>query len=279
MSQSLFLPCFPSKGGAEGTGQVSFFMSYYFPHDYDAMSDDKLLQVRGEYGLEGYALFWMCLETMAKNENGHIKTNLIGGLSLGYGLAKERLLAYLEFCREVDLFQYDKERGYSSKRMLDHHEYVASLSKNGKLGALKRWGKQESDSPPNDQAIATPLAPLMQIKENKIKEKKIREPDSEGESVAIAPTPSQMAAEFFTSDSSQEELVTRFKEKGYEENLVRKEIKKFVSYWTEPNSTGKRQRWQMEKTFELSRRLSTWLGKAGNQQQSFIKPSQQWHAI
>lgn len=246
---------------------MSFFMSYYFPHDYDAMSDDKLLQVRGEFGLEGYALFWMCLETMAKNGDGHIKQNLIGGLSLGYGTAKDRLLAFLEFCREIDLFQHDRNLGYSSKRMLDHHEYVASLSKNGKLGALKRWGKQEIDSHPNGQAIATPLAPLMQIKENKIKENKTNS-ESEQIVVASAPTPKELSVEFFSNIQHQEACIALLSSKGVDEKIAREEVLKFISYWTELNSTGKKMRWEKEKTFEVKRRLVTWMGNVQHKHQS-----------
>ena len=44
-------------------------------------------------------------------------------------------------------------------------------------------------------------------------------------------------------------------------NIIWEEIQKFERYWTEKNSTGKKERWQMNKTFEVSRRLTTWFGK------------------
>ena len=40
--------------------------------------------------------------------------------------------------------------------------------------------------------------------------------------------------------------------------IVLQELKKFRSYWSELNGTGTKQRWQLEKTFELKRRLGTW---------------------
>lgn len=40
------------------------------------------------------------------------------------------------------------------------------------------------------------------------------------------------------------------------------EIKKFVMYWTEPTKSGKKQRWETEKTFDVKRRLSTWFSRA-----------------
>lgn len=41
------------------------------------------------------------------------------------------------------------------------------------------------------------------------------------------------------------------------------EIKEFSRYWTELNQTGTKQRWQLQKTFEVERRLVTWFNRAG----------------
>lgn len=40
-----------------------------------------------------------------------------------------------------------------------------------------------------------------------------------------------------------------------------REIKKFESYWTELNQSGTKQRWQLERVFQVDRRLGTWFGK------------------
>jgi len=41
------------------------------------------------------------------------------------------------------------------------------------------------------------------------------------------------------------------------ENLQHKQ--EFLDYWTEKNSNGKKERWQMEKVFDVKRRFKTWL--------------------
>lgn len=43
--------------------------------------------------------------------------------------------------------------------------------------------------------------------------------------------------------------------------VIWEEIKKFERYWTEKNSTGTKERWQKETTFEVDRRLVTWFNK------------------
>lgn len=48
---------------------------------------------------------------------------------------------------------------------------------------------------------------------------------------------------------------------GSQKGIIWEEIKKFYLYWTELNSTGTKERWQKEKTFQVDRRLMTWFGK------------------
>jgi len=119
--------------------------TFYFQHDYNARNDDKILQLRDKFGAEGYGIFWMIIETMAENEKGGAKAGLIGGLSLGYGVAKERLVEVLEYCVEIELL-YEDAGYYYSKRLLTHKEFRKSLAENGALGAAKRW---RGYSPPN----------------------------------------------------------------------------------------------------------------------------------
>lgn len=70
------------------------------------------------------------------------------------------------------------------------------------------------------------------------------------------PTPSETSQEFFKNpEIIIQELITA----GLPEVVVRKEIDKFVFYWTESNKSGTKQRWQLQKTFEVKRRIRTWL--------------------
>ncbi len=112
--------------------------SFYFSHDYNARNDEKTLELRSAFGAEGYGVFWMIVETMAENENAGIKTNLIGGLSLGYGVAKATLQSIIDCCLSVGLF-FEKDGYYFSNRLLSHKEFRKTLSNNGKEGAKKRW--------------------------------------------------------------------------------------------------------------------------------------------
>lgn len=82
-------------------------------------------------------------------------------------------------------------------------------------------------------------------------------------------TPAQEFSEFIESDPKREAVISYLVSKGMNEAFVRREITKFISYWTELSPSGRKQRWQMEKTFELKRRLITWLDRAGPGKSSY----------
>ena len=111
--------------------------SYWFKHDHNARGDEKILELRSEFGAEGYGVFWMIVETMAENSNGGVKASLIGGLSLGYGVAKDRLQSIFDVCTRIGLF-FEKEGYYFSNRMLRHKEERKYFSEMGKLGVETR---------------------------------------------------------------------------------------------------------------------------------------------
>lgn len=142
--------------------------TFYFSHDYNARNDEKILELRAEFGPEGYGVFWMIVETMAENENSGVKATLIGGLSLGYGVAKDRLCQIINKCLELNLF-YEEDGYYFSIRLLSHKNYRNKLSVAGKKGAEIKWGGHKG-------GFSTPYAKERKGKERK--EKEIKNGDS-----------------------------------------------------------------------------------------------------
>lgn len=77
----------------------------------------------------------------------------------------------------------------------------------------------------------------------------------------VSLTPKEVSLHFFSEESERQLIISALVENGMPENVARAEIGKFVNYWTELNQTGKKQRWEQEKTFEVKRRLTTWFSK------------------
>ncbi len=71
-------------------------------------------------------------------------------------------------------------------------------------------------------------------------------------------SPAKQAKEFFNNQNYQNIVMKWLVKKGMPEDLARKELNNFVSYWTELNKSGTKQRWELQQAFELKRRLTTW---------------------
>lgn len=78
-------------------------------------------------------------------------------------------------------------------------------------------------------------------------------------------TPKQFASRFFGGDENALKMtvegVLRASHNRVPKEALQRELRKFISYWTEPNGTGTKQLWQMKPTFEVNRRLYNWLSK------------------
>ena len=231
--------------------------SFYFPHDNDARNDDRILELRSCYGNDWYALFFYTLETMSQSEDWGINRVAIGGLSLGYGVDKGMLESFYQKCIDLWLF-FEENWKIFSQRMLQHKNARRELSEAWKRGAAKRWKNSHPISPPNSNPIA-----------RKGKERKGNIVNSSIEVLEEKPkqkTPKEIAEEFFATEPEQ--IVSSLSVDPEHREKVLGEIRKFISCWTEPNKTWTKVRWQMEKTFEVERRLRTWFDRAG---QSSVK--------
>lgn len=88
-------------------------------------------------------------------------------------------------------------------------------------------------------------------------------------------TPRDKAIKFFEMVTEDGDELSAFIEKicsmsSAKSDIVRKEILKFTSHWTELDSLGRKQRWQKQEAFEVQRRLTTWLSRAGQWSQTKI---------
>jgi hypothetical protein len=72
----------------------------------------------------------------------------MGGLSVGFGVPKARLIEIVDFMVKIDLLCSD-ETGIYSRRMNEHKNVRKALSDKGKEGAAKRWGNRGANGDPN----------------------------------------------------------------------------------------------------------------------------------
>ncbi len=105
----------------------------------------------------------------------------------------------------------------------------------------------------------------------------LEETDSTSKEEEKKITPLDETSRFFSEPKFQEEIAQFLIDRGVPKPLATRELTKFISYWTEPTKSGKKVRWQLQPTFEIKRRLSTWFrniqefNKAGTSQRNIVK--------
>jgi len=136
----------------------------WFPHDVDARKDDKLSAIMVKYGIVGYALYFILLETMRGKSEFKIKIcdistiETIGIIPFMKNGDKIDLKEFLDFCctKEVGAFKFRNDKQspenshyYSSgfrKRMEKFDKGRQKMSKGGKKGAATKYGTKDEET-------------------------------------------------------------------------------------------------------------------------------------
>lgn len=100
------------------------------------------------------------------------------------------------------------------------------------------------------------LSPYRQQEENIKKEKVIKEKESQKKKAATALR--QPSAATALEARTQEFYLSLV---PYVDTYGRDMVRRFFDYWTEPNKSRTKMRWELERTFEVRRRLATWASR------------------
>lgn len=162
-------------------------MKAYFPHDSNARTDERLLELRAEHGWAGYGLWWALVEQLRDATDYRLSNAKIGGLAMGLAMPAAELRQLLDCCIGLGLLATEEDGAYFyapalRTRMAPLDAKRAAFSEAGKRGASRRWaGDKPTDTPDeatptqedslvNSHPIATPLAGPMAIRVDKSKE-------------------------------------------------------------------------------------------------------------
>ena len=119
----------------------------WYKHDANANSDAKLRHVRLKYGMEGYGLYWYCLELIAQNVEKH---NLSFELehdseiiSADTGIHYERVQEMMTYMVQLGLFERDHGI-ITCRKMLKRLDQ--SMTSNPDMRKLIEAAKENHDS-------------------------------------------------------------------------------------------------------------------------------------
>ncbi|MBC6988968.1 Lin1244/Lin1753 domain-containing protein [Hymenobacter sp. BT491] len=117
--------------------------AYWFQHDSNAQHDERVLELRAEYGWEGYGLYWALVEKMRDAPDYRLSMATLGGLAAGMGVLKPLLTGIITLSCQHGLFALEQESAYFfspslRRRMSQWDEKKAALSEAGKRGVERK---------------------------------------------------------------------------------------------------------------------------------------------
>lgn len=138
--------------------------TFYFSHDYNARSDEKVKLLIRKHGMVGYGVFWSIVEDLYNNANA-LRTDYEG---IAFDLHSTEYVVKSVIC-DFDLFIIEGESfgSLSVERRLNERN---EKSVKAKESANYRWNKIKD----NANAMQT-HSDGNAIKERKVKERKVKE--------------------------------------------------------------------------------------------------------
>mgnify|MGYP001558754156 CR=1 FL=1 len=226
--------------------------SYYFSHDYNATQDPKMIELLGECGLAGVGFYWILIEHLHSEPTGKINDIQLKTLLKMYGgfHGGEQVFSKIQqVLNTTGLLLKDENGNFYSNRVIEHKKERLQLSEKRSFA-----GKKSAEARQNPTSVQQ-----YKGKERKGKEIKGKEKKEERE------TPAQKMEEFIKTvrerTTEYDGLLVDLSLKGIPKDVLSRELDKFTNYWCELNKSGSKQRWEMEKTFEVQKRLANWFSR------------------
>lgn len=163
--------------------------TYYFSHDSNALIDTKILNMRADYGLEGYGLYWAIIEMMRNEEDYKLELskNTFRAIKTLTNPTTIDIEKFINDCIEdYKLFKKEDGKFYSNsllKRMEEKQrkqsEQYQKRSEAGRIGGIKsgetRRNQSKNEAKQSNASSNEPKEKEKKIKESKIKENKRNE--------------------------------------------------------------------------------------------------------
>lgn len=216
----------------------------YFPHDAGMRNHKKVKSIRTKFGMSGYGIWSMLLEHLTGSDgNVFPYTDLEFELMSGdFGVSATEIRSVVDYC--ISLEMLFNKNGFINSESLD--ERLAPVyEKRGKAKELSKQQHRTNGKYCSNNAEGAVVS-VAEMPQSKVKESKSNKTKVNENGATDVATIEQRANEFM------EKTAVYIPEYGKEM------LREFFDYWTEKNEGGKKMRFEMQKVFDISRRLKTW---------------------
>ena len=150
--------------------------TYYFPHDFNAGSDEKILYLRSKFGMQAYGLYWVLIEIMHESSDSKLTCNLIDGIAYQINVDITFLKEFYNECILIELFvtdgvKYWSERVLRNKELLNEKRNLKSIA--GKKGMENRWGNKKDITNNNTVITEDNKGNESKVKDIKVNKRKV----------------------------------------------------------------------------------------------------------
>jgi hypothetical protein len=137
------------------------------------------------------------------------------------------------------------------KRFKNEQQIEQQTSPSSRLISIISWDDYQSTEQPSEQPVNNDRTTTGQrVNTNK----NVKNNKNNKNIVARIPAPSKTISE--RCEEFRQELIP------YVGSYGKETIREFFDYWTEKNKAGKKMKFEMQRTFEVSKRLATWKKKS-----------------
>lgn len=151
--------------------------TYYFSHDSNALTDTKILNMRADYGLEGYGLYWAIIEMMRNEENYKLELdkNTYRAIKTLTNTTID-IENFIKNCIEDYKLFNQKDENFYSNSLLKRMEVKEKKSAVAREKAQKRWSSNAKEI---QQQCSSNANKIKKSKVNKNKENEIKKEQEE----------------------------------------------------------------------------------------------------
>lgn len=204
-------------------------MSEYINHKISNRSEYVFRKLIERKGAAAYGVYWYVLEELYES-GGRMLFEEIESISNALCVRKDFVASVI---KSFSLFQYDSDSFWSDE-VIEQIEKRQKLKEKRKEAANKRWVSEKNIIVPEEEKEVESSPIVKPTRVNKEEEMKSRE------------------RIFYNA------LIPFVKTYG------REMIRDFFDYWSEPNKSHSKMRFEQERTWDLSRRLQTWEKRSRN---------------
>nr|DAT96577.1 MAG TPA: protein of unknown function (DUF4373) [Caudoviricetes sp.] len=204
-------------------------MSEYINHKISNRSEYVFRKLIERKGAAAYGVYWYIIEELYES-GGKMLFKEIEPISKALCVRKDFVASVI---KSFSLFQYDSESIWTDE-VIEQLEKRQKLKNKRKEAANKRWVSEKNIIVPEKEKEVESSPIVKPTRVNKEEEMKSR------------------GREFYNV------LIPFVKTYG------REMIREFFDYWSEPNKSHSKMRFELERTWDLTRRLQTWEKRSRN---------------